>query len=332
MKEYQIKRMDDEDVLILGGMGAIGSNIAHSMVRLGAKVTIFDNMMEGTGANPANIKEIKDKIKFVKGDIRDFEELKKVIKNKRIIYNCAAQVSHVLSMENPFLDIDINCRGQINVLECCRRCNDSAKIVYTGTRSQFGIPQMNPLTEECIDSPVDVYSANKLASELYHLIYYNAYGIKATSLRMTNTYGPRAQMRNPTYNFVNWLIAKAIMNEELTVFEPGTQVRDLNYVDNAIDAIILASQNERTSGEVYLVGSGNGISIIELAKIIVEIAKSGKVKIVPYPKNRKSAEVGDVVIDYSKIKKATGWFPKTSIREGIKKTINFYRKRFNEYF
>ncbi|MCK4669646.1 MAG: SDR family NAD(P)-dependent oxidoreductase [Nanoarchaeota archaeon] len=324
--------MDREEVLVLGGMGAIGSCLAHTLVSLGADVTIFDNMMKNTGANIANIKEIKDRVKFIKGDIRDMGELEKVIREKQIIFSCAAQVSHVLSMEDPFLDIDINCRGHIRILECCRKYNPTAKIVYTGTRSQFGATTKLPISEECLDNPTDVYSTNKLASELYHIIYHRIHGLATTSLRLTNTYGSRAQMNNPGYNVVNWLIGKAIQDEDLTVFEPGTQLRDINYVQDVVDAMILAGQREEAIGKVFLLGSGEGISLRDLSEKIVKITGTGRVKMVPWPEDRKKIEVGDIVIDFSKVREALEWVPRTSVEDGIRETVKFYRERFEDYF
>jgi len=332
MKDYKIRRMDGERVLILGGMGAIGSNLAHKITTLGAKVTIYDSFMEGTGANPINIKEIKDLVDVVKGDIRDIKPLTKAVKDKTIIFNCAAQVSHLVSMQDPFLDIDINCIGHINVLESCRKVNDSAKIIYTGTRGQNGEALYNPIDEDHPDNPIDIYGANKLASELYHFVYHKAYGIWTTSLRLTNTYGPRAQMNNPQHSIVNWLISKVLLDEEITVFEPGTQLRDINYMQDVIDALILASQNKKANGEMFLLGSGQGIEFVDLAKLIIEIAGAGKYRKVPWPEDRKTIETGSVVINYSKINKLLGWHPKTMPEEGIKKTISFYKRNFNSYF
>ena len=225
--QYQLQRMENKKVLIIGGLGAIGSNIAHTTISLGAEVTIFDNMMKSAGANLANIKEIKDKIKFIKGDLRNYKDVKTAIMGKDIIYNCAAQVSHTLSMQDPYLDIDINCKGNINLLECCRKYNPSVKIIHTGSRSQFGKQKKLPITEDSLDFPPDIFSANKLAAELYGEIYHKIYGLATTTLRLTNIYGPRGQANNPGYSIVNWFIGKAVLNEDLTVFEPGTQLRDL---------------------------------------------------------------------------------------------------------
>jgi UDP-glucose 4-epimerase len=332
MNAYQLKRMDGEEVLVLGGMGAIGSCVAHTAVKLGANVTIFDNINQNAGGNIVNIKEIKDKVTFIKGDIRNIDEIKEAIKNKQIIYNCAAQVSHTLSMQDPFLDLDINCRGQLNLLESCRKYNPSVRIVHTGSRSQFGSPKVIPLTEDCLDYPTDIFSANKLATELYHKIYAQTYGMKTTTLRLTNTYGPRAQTNNPGYNVINWLIARAILKEDLPIYEPGTQLRDINYVQDVADAMILASKDENAIGEVFLVGSNIGISLLDIAKSIVKIAGTGNLKMVPWPADRKKIEVGDILIDYSKINNVLGWYPKTSAEKGIKETIDFYRERFSDYF
>jgi len=332
MNDYEIKRMDGENVLILGGMGAIGSNIAHKIIPLGAKVTIYDNFMEGTGANPFNIHEIKDKLELVKGDIRNFNSLSKVIKDKSIIFNCAAQVSHLLSMQDPFLDIDINCLGHINVLECCRKFNDSAKIIYTGTRGQNGEALYNPINEDHPDNPTDIYGANKLASELYHFVYHKAYGMWATSLRLTNTYGPRAQMINTGHSIINWIISQAMLGKTIPVFEPGTQLRDINYMEDAVDALILSSQNNKSNGQMFLLGSGKGIAFLNLVDTIVKIAGKGSYELTQWPKERKNIETGSVVVDYSKINKMLGWYPKTMPEEGIKKTISFYKRNFNDYF
>ncbi|MBI4149344.1 GDP-mannose 4,6-dehydratase [Candidatus Woesearchaeota archaeon] len=328
---YRINRMDGEEVLILGGMGAVGSNLAHQAVSLGARVTIFDNFMEGTGANPANIKEIKDQLAIIRGDIRNLDALSQAVRGKSIIFNCAAQVNHILSMQNPFLDIDINCMGQINVLEACRRHNDAARIVYTGTRGQSGAALYSPIDEQHPDNPTDVYGADKLASEWYHLLYHKHYGIWTTSLRMTNTYGPRAQIIHPTYSIINWVIGKAILNQEITVFKPGTQLRDTNYMQDAVDALFLAAQNKSANGEMFVLGSGQGIPFIELVKLIISIAGTGTYKLVDWPADRRNIETGSVILNHGKIKAMLGWEPKTPLEEGIRKTIDFYRLNFNEY-
>jgi len=332
MEDYTIKRMDGERVLILGGLGGIGSNIAQDAVNLGAEVTVYDSLMEGTGTNIHNIKNIKEKVEVIKDDIRDFKSLSKAVKGKNIIFNCAGQVSHILSMKDPFLDIDINCTGQINVLESCRKFNDQAKIIFTGTRGQTGIPQYSPIDENHPDNPTDIYGANNLAAEFYHLIYHKAYGMWTTSLRLTNTYGPRAKMNSPQHSIINWLISKAMLDEEIPVYKPGTQLRDINYMQDVVDALILASQNHNANGQKFFLGSGKGVTFVDIINSIIRIAKKGSYKLVEWPKDREKIETGSVIVDYSKINKILGWYPKTSLEEGITKSLSFYKENFDDYF
>ncbi len=320
---------EGREILITGGLGAIGSNIAVTLAGMGAKVTIIDNMLSGSGANINNISEIRSKVKLIVGDIRNEEDVRNAVKNKDIIFNCAAQISHVASMENPYLDIDINLNGNITLLEACRKFNDKLKIVYTGTRGQIGPLKTLPADESHQDNPTDIYGVDKLTAEHYHLIYYNTYGLRTTSLRLVNTYGPRAQIDDPKHSIVNWLIGRAIKNETITVYRPGTQKRDCNYVTDAVDALLLAGASEKSNGNAYNLGSGRPVEFINIVKKIIEISGSGKWKLVPWPKERKYIEVGDSFLSYEKIKHDMGWEPKTSLEDGIRETISFYRRKMN---
>jgi UDP-glucose 4-epimerase len=331
MQEYIIKRMDDQNVLITGGLGFIGSNIAHRALEVGANVTIYDAMLPEYGGNSANIEEIKDRLLNVRGDIRDFDSLKEHVKDQDYIFHCAAQVSHLNSMRDPHLDIDINCRGTINLLEAARRFNDEAKIVYVGTRSQVGKMDYSPVDESHSEFPTDIYSANKSVAEKYTLIYYKTYGLQTTSLRLTNTYGPRAQIKQKGYGIINYLIRMAILNEVITVYEPGTQTRDCIYVDDVVDSLLLAAQNENSKGETFFVASGKNFKFIDIVKLIIKTAGSGEWKFVPWSSERKSIEVGDVDLSISKIEKVLGWRPKTILEEGLCKTVKFYRDRISSY-
>lgn len=316
-------------VLIAGGLGAIGSSLAHRFVELGAKVTVFDCVMENTGANFANIKEIEDKIEFIRGDIRNEKEVDEAVKDKDIIFQCAGQVGHVTSMEEPFLDIDINCKGRINVLEACRKFNKDAKIIFLGSRTQIGSSEGN-MDEDSQQNPADIYGANNMAAEMYHLIYNKVHGMKTTSTRLTNVYGPKSQIINPKYGVINWMIGRAIGGEELNVFGTGEQLRDVLYIDDVVDALVLIAGDERSNGEVYMLGSGKGIPFVDIVKTISRAAGNTDVKMVPWPDERKEIEVGDAVIDYNKIKKL-GWEPKTSLESGIAKTVEFYKNNFDDY-
>ncbi len=329
---YSLPRLDGKRCLITGGLGFIGSNLAHSLVAIGAEVSIADACIDPYGWNFANIREIKDRVSFTKADIRDEKAMAAAVKGQDFIFNCAAQVSHIDSMTDPFLDVDINCRGNLVLLEACRRHADKAKIVYAGTRGQMGSLHYSPADEEHPDNPTDIYGANKWAAEKYHLVYNSAYGIRATSLRINNTYGERNQMRHAKYGIMNWFIRLALEGKEIQVFGDGSQTRDYNYITDVVDAMILAAQSEKSNGKYYLLGSGNEIKFMDMVKSVIKAAGSGSYKLVPWPADRKAIEIGNFFVTYEKIRDELGWEPKTSLDEGLRKTIAFYRERKKEYW
>ena len=330
-KESKMKSMSQQNVLVTGGLGFIGSNLAHKLVSLGANVTIYDALLPQYGGNLANVKEITKKIRDVRADVRDFDKLKEQVKDQDVIFNCAAQVSHIESMNDPYSDIAINCVGTINLLEAARRFNDDVKIVYTGTRSQIGKVEYSPADEKHPEFPMDIYSANKSAAEKYHLIYYRSYGIPTASLRISNVYGPRAQIKQKGYGIINYLIRMALLKEVITVYEPGTQKRDFIYIDDVVDSMILAAQSDLANGGVFFVGSGKETTFVNMVKLIIDIAGSGAWKFVPWPPERKSIEVGDIALDSNKIQKLLKWKPRVNIEEGLKRTVEYYRERIREY-
>lgn len=330
-KEPTIKTMSQQNVLVTGGLGFIGSNLAHRLVSLGANVTVYDALLPQYGGNLANIKEIKEKIRDVRADVRDFDQLKEYVKDQDVIFNCAAQVSHIDSMNDPYSDIAINCVGAINLLEAARRFNDDVKIVFTGTRSQIGKIDYSPADEKHPEFSMDIYSANKSAAEKYHLIYYRSYGIPTTSLRISNAYGPRAQVKQKGYGVVNYLIRMALQDEVITVYEPGTQKRDFIYIDDVVDSMILAAQSDLANGEVFFVGSGIETTFVDIVRLIINIACSGTWKFVPWPPERKSIEVGDIALDLGKIQNLLKWNPEVDLDEGLRRTVEYYRERIRDY-
>lgn len=331
MKEYGIKPMHGERVLVIGGLGFVGSNLAHKLLALGAEVTLYDACLDPYGWNLANVAEIKDKVRFVKGDTRDFELLKEHVRGKEHIFNLAAQVSHSLSMKEPFLDIEINCRGNMNVLEACRQVNDSAKIVYGGTRGQTGEALYLPVDEKHPDNPPDINGINKLAAEKYHLLYFKVYGIPATSLRIGNTYGPRHQMKHGEYGVLNYFIRRAMLGEVIEVYGSGNQIRDYTYVDDLVDALLLLAQSNKASGEVFLIGSGEQIKFLDMVKLVIKTVERGEYRLIPFPPGRKEINVERFAVSYKKLNKTVGWRPKTKLKEGMRKTVDFYRTRLKEY-
>lgn len=333
MKGYNLSDMEGKEVLITGGLGFIGSNIAHKCASLNANVTIYDACLDPYGWNFANIREIKNKIKLIKGDTRDFELVKKTMNGKDIVFDCASQISHTISVKQPFLDLEINCKGPLNLLEAARKANDGVKFVYAGTRGQIGKMMHSPIGEEHPTNPVDMNGINKLAAEKYYLLYNKLYGIKATSLRINNAYGIRCQMRHGDYAIVNWFIRKALLSEQIAIYGTGKQTRDYSYVEDIVDAMVLAAQSKKADGEYFMVGTEKPISLIDMCNLILKAAGSKmKISHLEWDKERKSIEIGNFCVSYKKLKKVLGWHPKTPLLEGLKKTVEFYRERKDEYF
>ena len=234
--------------------------------------------------------------------------------------------------ERPFFDIELNVIANMNLMESCRKFNDSAKIIYTATRAQIGKQIYSPVDEKHPDNPVDVYGANKLVAEKYLLLYNDIYGIRGTSMRLNTTFGPRHQMKHNLYGVLNWFIRLAIENKTITVYGDGNQLRDYNYIDDAIDAMILAAQSNKPNGKVYLLGVQEPIKFVDMVKKIIVNCNSGSMKITPFPNERKSIEIGNFTASFEKIKKELGWQPTTSFDEGLKKTVDFYKQNRSDYF
>lgn len=321
----------EAEVLITGGLGFIGSNLAHKLVELGANTTIVDALIPNEGGNLYNIQAIEDKVKLNFADIRDEGAMNQLVRDKDYIFNLAAQLSHTESMKDPFTDLDINCRGHLVLLEACRQFNDGVKIVYTGTRAQYGGILYNPVGEKHPINPTDANGISKHACEQYHHLYHNVYGVNATSLRLTNTYGPMHQMRHKEQGFIGWFIRQAMDGEEIKIFGDGQQLRDINYVDDVVDALLMVAMSGKADGEVFNLG-GCPVSLLNLVKLIIDVAGRGSCELVEYPKKWKKIEIGDYVADITKIKEVVGWEPKTRIRDGLVKTAGYYEKNKSYYW
>ncbi|MBI2134229.1 SDR family NAD(P)-dependent oxidoreductase [Candidatus Woesearchaeota archaeon] len=323
--------LEGREVLVTGGLGFIGSAIARKAVSLGAKVTIYDACLDPYGWNFANIKEIRHSVSVVKADVRDFRKIKKSVKGKDFVFDCAAQVSHTLSMSNPFLDLEINCQGALNLLEACRQSEGRHKLIYASTRGVVGVPEYSPVDELHPTNPLDIQGINKLAAEKYYMLYNQVYGLDACSIRIANAYGPRAQVKTGDYAIVNWFVKRAILGEPLVVFGDGLQTRDYIYVDDIADAMVMAAVSEGSRGQVFMLGSGVETRFIDVVKLIVKLVGKGDIVRKPWPPERKAIEVGKFLVSTSKIRKMIGWKPKTGLEEGLGKTVEFYRARLNEY-
>jgi UDP-glucose 4-epimerase len=331
MKKY-LEKFNRANVMITGGLGFIGSNLAHRLIELGSNILIVDSLDPFCGGNYYNIGEIEDRITVKIMDISDESSMRDLVKERQYIFNLAGQVSHIDSMNDPYKDLHDNCRGQLSLLEACRKENPGVKIVFASTRQIYGVPQQLPVDEKHPFNCVDINGVNKLTAEWYHTLYNRVYGLRTVSLRLTNTYGPRQLMRHSRQGFIAWFLRQAIEDKQIQIFGSGKQVRDLNYVDDVCEAFLLAAVSDQADGSVFNLGSGEPISLFELTKLLLDITKLGSYKLVPFPNDRKKIDIGDYHADYSKIKKTLGWKPLTLIREGLEKTVEFYRKNQRHYW
>jgi UDP-glucose 4-epimerase len=319
-------------VLVTGGLGFIGSNLTIRLVKLGARVTLVDNMMPRLGGNLFNVGEIADHIHINFSDVRDAHSMDYLVKGQEYIFHLAGQVNHVDSIRNPIQDLDINCRGTLVLLESCRKHNQGVKIIFAGTRGEYGASVTLPVGEDHPTNPKGIYAVTNLTAEKMVLVYHDVHKISGTCLRITNTYGPRHQMAHDEYGVLNWFIRKAIDDEMIPVFGDGRILRDFLYVDDLVDCFLQVATCDQAYGEVFNVGTGIPISFIELGEQIVKISRKGRVALTEFTKERKEVEPGDYYTDISKIKRIVDWEPKIVLEEGLRRTIEFYRKYKKEYW
>jgi UDP-glucose 4-epimerase len=318
-------------VLVTGGVGFIGSNLARQLVDLGAEVLLVDAMIPDYGGNLCNIDGIQDRVRVNFGDVRNGTIMDVLVRDREIIFNLAGQVSHIDSMRDPFTDLDINCRAQLSMLEACRKFNPSVKVVFAGTRQVYGKPDRLPVDETHLVRPIDVNGVNKAAGEYYHLLYNNAFGVRACSLRLTNVYGPRQLIKHNRQGFIGWFIRLAIEDREIQVFGDGSQMRDFVFVDDVADAFLRAGANDACDGEVFNVGGLEPIAHTDLVALLLDVAGTGRVRYVPWPPEKKQIDIGSFYSDSSKFSAATGWRPQVALRDGLRRTIAFYRAHLPQY-
>jgi len=319
-------------VLITGGLGFIGSSLAHRLVELGAVVDLVDAMVPNCGGNPFNIDRIRDRVGVHIADIDDREMTETMVRGRDFIFDLVGHVSHIDSLTDPQLDLRINCRCPLVLLEACRKHNPSAAVLFAGTRGQYGRTVKLPVTESHPLRPIDVNGVNKLASEMHHLLYHRLYGLRVCSLRLTNTFGPRHLMRHSRQGFLNWFIRLAMDDETLPVYGEGSQLRDFNYVDDVVEAMLLALAGEETSGRAFNLGGGRAVSLLDSARAVVAACGSGRIQHVPYPPEKQAIEVGDYWADHGLFTSVTGWQPVVPFEEGLRRTVAFYRDHREHYW
>jgi UDP-glucose 4-epimerase len=319
-------------VLITGGLGFIGSTLARELVEAGADVTLIDSLIPEYGGSLDNIAGVEDRVRVNISDVRDEHSLSYLIQGADVLFNLAGQTSHLDSMENPYTDLEINCRSQLSILEACRRNNPGMRIVFAGTRQIYGRPQYLPVDERHPLSPVDVNGINKTAGEWYHLLYGDVYGIPVTVLRLTNTYGPRMRVKDARQTFLGYWFRLVLEGEEIQVWGDGLQKRDFNYVDDAVRAFLLSAVRDEAVGKIYNLGDDEIVSLKDLAELVVSVNGSGEFRVIPFPPERKAIDIGDYYGNHGRIRAELGWTPQVRLAEGIERSLAFYREHGSAYW
>ncbi len=333
LTELQLKnQILNKKILITGGVGFIGSSLARRLVELQAKVTIVDSIIPQYGGNLFNIEDIKDRVRVNITDVRDPYAMAYLIQDQDYLFNLAGQTSHLDSMKDPQTDLAINASAQLSILEACRHYNPGIKIVFASTRQLYGKPDYLPVDEQHPTRPVDVNGINKLAGEWYHLLYNNVYKIRACALRLTNTYGPGMRVKDARQTFLGIWIRNLIEGKPILVYGDGTQLRDFNYVDDVVSALLLAAIYPAANGEVFNLGSREYINLKDLAQMMVDLYPAGQYEIVPFPGELKAIDIGDYYSDYTKAETILGWSPQISLREGLQRSLSFYAEHYAHYW
>jgi UDP-glucose 4-epimerase len=312
-------------VLITGGLGFIGSNLARRLVALGADVVLVDSLIPEYGGNVFNIEGLEGDVTLNIADVRDEHSMRHLVRGQEVLFNLAGQTSHVDSMRDPYTDLDINCRAQLSILEACRHNSPDIRIVYASTRQIYGRPVYLPVDERHLLQPSDVNGVNKMAGEWYHILYSNVHGIRACALRLTNTYGPGMRVRDARQTFLGAWIRNLVRGDAIEVYGDGSQLRDFNHVDDVVDALLLAAMAEGAMGGVFNLGARPPISLRDLAELLIKLNGGGCYRIVPFPAERKIIDIGDYYAEYGRATTVLGWSPAVSLADGLARTLEFYR-------
>jgi UDP-glucose 4-epimerase len=321
-----------KNVLITGGLGFLGSTLARELVAAAAKVVLVDSLVPHYGGSLHNVAGFEDALRINISDVRDEHSFRYLVQGQDVIFNLAGQTSHLDSMTDPYTDLEINCRAQLSILEACRHENPGVRVVFASTRQIYGRPVQLPVDESHPIVPVDVNGVNKAAGEAYHLLYGEVYGLHVSALRLTNTYGPRMRVKDARQTFLGYWVRRLFEGLPIQVFGDGSQLRDFNFADDAVRAFLLAAIQDKARGQIYNLGSDEVVSLRDLAAMMIEIAGSGSFEVMPFPTDRKAIDIGDFYADFSRIQHDLGWKPTVTLREGLDKTLSFYRSEGAHYW
>jgi nucleoside-diphosphate-sugar epimerase len=320
----------EKKILITGGLGFIGSNLARRLVGFGARVTLVDSLIPQYGGNLFNIRGLEDSLRVNISDVRDQHSMRYLVQGQDYLFNLAGQASHLDSMEDPETDLEINCRAQLSLLEMCRVHNPALKLIFAGTRQIYGKPEYLPVDEAHPLRPADVNGIHKLAGEFYHLLYYQVYGIPTAVLRLTNTIGPGMRIKDARQTFLGVWIRCCLEGKPFEVWE-GDQLRDFTYVDDAVDALLLAASSDAATGTIFNLGGERAISLLELAELLVKVCGGGRFQVISFPNSRKKIDIGHYYSDDRKIRATLGWNPQVSLAEALRRTVAFYRENLAHF-
>jgi UDP-glucose 4-epimerase len=332
LRRKNLEPLQKKKILVTGGLGFIGSSLARNLVAQGAKVSLVDSLIPQYGGNQFNIEDIRDKVTVNVCDVRDPFAMSYLLQGKDYLFNLAGQTSHMDSMSDPKTDLDINATAQLSIMEACRKANQDIKIVFASTRQIYGKPDYLPVDEKHPVRPVDVNGINKLAGESYHLLYNNVYGIRACALRLTNTYGPGMRVKDARQTFLGIWVRLLLEGKPIKVFGDGLQLRDFNYVDDCVEALLLAGLSDHANGKVYNLGSTEVVGLKALAEFMVTLGYGGTFELIPFPPERKVIDIGDYYSDFSLIQQELGWTPKVDLQEGLKRTMAYYQANHGHYW
>lgn len=323
--------ISNQKVLITGGMGFIGSNLARRLIKYDNRVTVADSLIPEYGGNFRNLYDLQDQVTINLSDVRDPFSINELIKDQNYLFNLAGQTSHLDSMENPFTDLDINAKAQLSILEACRKNNPDIRIVFASTRQIYGKPQYLPVDEKHALHPADVNGVNKIAGESYHILYNEVYGIPSSVLRLTNTYGPRMRIKDARQTFLGIWIRNLLEGKPIQIFGDGKQRRDYNFVEDVIDALLIGATRTEAVGKVYNLGSPDPLSLEDTAKVMCKLTHGSAYEFVSFPKDRQAIDVGDFICDYSSFASSFGWEPRVSFEDGILRSFEYFKQEIDHY-